>query len=817
MGKNFHVEQKYFTFENPGKLQLRACYCDTPWENQKLEFFLDEEKIPAELQVKTGRDAIRRYGSRYRGVEADVIALLSLPENLKCYKKFRGFLTEDGEKVECVSCKVSELERLRHEIDYCLDSQELQQNQLVISGWFVGSPQRRLEVLVNGKEAKDVEVIRRDRLDVKKLYDTEPSLRDAGFRIKIPYEKKQKVTLIFLDGERKSREKIVLDQGKGSFATLQRKARKVLSVLRHRGIGATIQLFRRHFRMKRGAEEYEAWRLRRIPGEKELQQQREKHFSYEPKISVVVPLYKTPEKFLREMIASVCNQTYGNWELCLSDGGGVSAEYPQGTLHDILKSYQKEERIKVVVSQEPLQISSNTNAAISIATGEFIAFMDHDDLLTPDALFEMVKAINKHPQVEVLYSDEVKIDMNGLHYFSPHFKPDFSLFYLRNVNYISHLNVVRTDLCRRLGGLREEFDGAQDHDFILRCVDETRQIVHVPQVLYHWRSHQDSTAENPESKLYAFEAGKRAIGEHLKRNHISATVEDREHFGFYKVTYDLEEEPLVSVIIPNKDAAEDLRTCIESIEQKSTYQNLEYIIVENNSVTKEIFDYYKELEETNPRVKVCYYEGGFNYSKINNFGVPYAKGEYLLFLNNDTELLAPDSIRDMLSICMQDRVGVVGAKLLYPDDSVQHAGVIVGLGGVAGHCFLGIDREEAGYFARALCTQNYSAVTAACMMSRRSVFEEVGGFTEELAVAFNDIDYCLKTLEAGKMVVFSPEALLRHYESKSRGSDQTPEKMARFQGEMERFNNRWMEFQQKGDPFYNPNLTLSREAFELLE
>ncbi len=406
--------------------------------------------------------------------------------------------------------------------------------------------------------------------------------------------------------------------------------------------------------------------------------------------------------------------------------------------------------------------------------------------------------------------------MNGKEHFMPHFKPDFNLDMLRSVNYICHLFVVKREIFEKAGMLKQEFDGAQDYDFILRCTEKTDHIKHIPKILYHWRAHKDSTAENPDSKRYAFEAGKRAIEAHYSRVGIQAEVDATGIDGIYRTKYYLSERPLVSVVIPNKDHIGDLGKCIRSLQKNNSYDEMEFIIVENNSTEKETFAYYKELQENEPRAKVVTWEGkGFNYPSINNQGVKEAKGEYILFLNNDTEIINEDCISEMLGYCMRSDVGAVGARLYYEDGTIQHAGVIVGLGGIAGHAFVGYSYDDPGYFGRIMMAQDYSAVTAACMMVKRSVFEEVEGFDEGYAVAFNDIDLCLKIRRAGYLIVYNPYAELKHYESKSRGYEDTEEKVQRFNSEMERFEERWKAFLEQGDPFYSPNLTLDKNDFSL--
>ena len=555
---------------------------------------------------------------------------------------------------------------------------------------------------------------------------------------------------------------------------------------------------------------YQKWLPKHLPSKAELERQRQEHFSWEPTFSVVVPLYKTPEKYLRALVESLQAQTYGKWELCLSDGSGADSP-----IRELLKQLQKEEgRIRVIDHQEQLQISENTNAAIEAATGEFVVFADHDDELTAHALYECVKALNEKPETEVLYSDEDKMTMDGHKFFQPHFKPDFNIDLLRSNNYITHFFVVRTNLIRQVGGFRREYDGAQDYDFIFRCTEAAKHICHIPEVLYHWRTHQASTADNPASKVYAFDAGKRAIEAHLKRQGVEGTVSHTKDLGFYQVEYPVQGNPLVSILIPNKDQKDTLKQCLDSVFSKTAYANYEVIIIENNSQEKETWEYYEELKQRD-NVKIVTWESGFNYSAINNFGEKSASGEYLLFLNNDVEVINPHWMEELLGNCQRKEVGIVGAKLYYPDDTIQHAGTIIGIGGIAGHAFLNMPRSRSGYLHKASLQMDLSAVTAACMMMKRSVFESLGGFEEKLAVAFNDVDLCLRCVKAGYLVVYNPKVELYHYESKSRGSEDSEEKVRRFQQEIEFMRIRWIDLLKQGDPYYNKNLTLSKWNYSL--
>lgn len=546
-----------------------------------------------------------------------------------------------------------------------------------------------------------------------------------------------------------------------------------------------------------------------VLSEEELKKQREAAFPYMPVISILVPLYNTPERFLREMIESVTSQTYGKWQLCLADGSDEAHSF----VERIVKEYQAtDDRILYERLTENGGISKNTNACLSMATGDFIGLFDHDDLLCVNALYEIVSAMNKNPKAEAFYTDEDKLVYNAKNntcrFTEPHLKPDFNLSLLRSVNYICHFFVVRRSIAVSLGGFRSEFDGAQDYDFILRCTEQARCTEHVDRILYHWRIHEGSTAMRPESKEYCYEAGRKAIEAHLERCGTIGSVSRTKYPGYYSVHYALSTHPLVSILIPNKDQKETLETCVDSILAHTSYENYEILIIENNSTTEEIFAYYKELEK-NERIRIVTYKDIFNYSKINNFGARYARGEYLLLLNNDIEVTEDSWLTEMLSACMQPGVGIVGARLLYPDRTIQHGGVIVGLGGVAGHAFHALSEDDPGYFGRAFVKQEVTAVTAACLLVRRSVYEELGGLEEKLRVAFNDIDFCLRVFYAGYKIIYNPDATLIHYESKTRGYEDTPEKIARFKTEIDFMQERHAAILEQGDPNYNRNLSMT--------
>lgn len=558
-----------------------------------------------------------------------------------------------------------------------------------------------------------------------------------------------------------------------------------------------------------------------FPAPEEAKRQREEKFPRMPKISILVPLYNTPENFLREMIESVTSQTYENWELCLADG----SDKEHGLVAETIVEYQKKDetsgksgRILYHKLKKNEGISGNTNQCLAMATGEYIGLFDHDDILHPSVLYEYVKVINEQ-QADYIYCDETTFksgDINKM--LTMHFKPDYAIDNLRANNYICHFSVFARKLLDGTELFRPRFDGSQDHDMILRLTDRAEKVVHVPKLMYYWRSHAGSTAAGIDAKPYAVEAAKGAVADHLKRHgfehfQISST---RAFDTIFKIRYQIIGSPKISIVIANKDHKEDLKRCITSILEKSTYENYEIIVVENNSTQQEIFDYYEELKE-NEKIRVLTYEGEFNYSAVNNLGVANANGEYILLLNNDTQVITVNWMEELLMYAQREDVGAVGAKLYYADKTIQHAGVVLGLGAhrTAGHSHYKQHRDNLGYMGRLCYAQNVSAVTGACLLVKKALFEEAGRLDESFAVSLNDVDFCLKLREKGYLNVFTPFAELYHFESISRGLDDNGEKARRYNRESERFREKWKDVLKAGDPYYNANFSLDRSDFAL--
>ncbi len=858
---------------------------------------------------------------------------------------------------------------LRFKVDIAL----AREGELMLQGWAFGSnPEEEVKLTVvdqagNPVPGTTVSSVRRDEVvsaffgDYVKAHGT--LQRDLGFDVHTPYAQGEtRILVLQADGQTK-RVKFTDHILEEFNSVAHRKREKLLALFHWETVEVAWEYFQKHglrALFKKSVHkiqniqddyDYNEWYKKVRITDEELAKQRESaaDFAMQPTFSIVIPVYATPEKFLRRMLDSIREQTYPKFEVCLVDATPytkIQHDPAQGrTPQEILAEYSAaDSRFRYATLTENLGIAENTNAAIRMATGDFIVLADHDDELEPQALYECVRAISAHPDVQVLYSDEDKVDFEDIYYFEPHFKTDFNPDLLRSVNYICHLFVARRSLLDAIAETaadgqkiyeRSAYDGAQDYDLILRATEKAQamerarlvsfanasgantvtdaqqsdavtstmagaeprestqpaiaaaldpldqallrqgrftssNIIHIPMVLYHWRAHQASTAQHPEAKLYAFEAGARAVYDHCKRIGLPIKkVEQGITYGFYHPIYE-NQQPLISVVIPNKDHSADLDKAITSL-VAGNYKNLEFIIVENNSDQAETWAYYEALKkrfpeelptdfvdpatcgamrtsetsttsaastaESNsavsnpaqvsayhsaaasvlpqPVVKVVKWDGPFNYSAINNYGVQFTHGQYLLFLNNDIEEIDPDSIDEMIGYVQREDVGICGARLLYPDEDIQHAGVIMGMGGIAGAAFVRTHDSDLSYMHRAKCIQDYSCVTAACLLTKRSLFDEVGGFTEKLAVAFNDVDYCMKVRALGKLVVYNPYAKFYHYESKSRGMEDTPEKLARFHSEILTFGTTWKDILRDGDPYYSPALTFRKANFAL--
>ncbi len=554
-----------------------------------------------------------------------------------------------------------------------------------------------------------------------------------------------------------------------------------------------------------------------FPTPEQAAAQRDTKFERTVKISILVPLWNNQREFQIQMLESVMNQTYQNWELCLADGSDEEHSY----IGEICREYAARADGRIVYRKLDKNggISGNTNECVKLATGEYIGLFDQDDILHPSALYEYVKVINEQG-ADYIYCDETTFKGDSINnMITLHFKPDFAPDNLRANNYICHFSVFSRTLLEGTELFRSGFDGSQDHDMILRLTANARKVVHVPKLLYYWRSHKASTASDISAKPYAIAAAKGAVADHLTRcGFKNFEIKSTRAFDtIFEIKYEILGEDRISILIPNRDHADDLRRCIDSIRERSTYENYEIIVIENNSSDRAVFAYYETLKKQK-NITVVTYDGEFNYAKINNFGARHASGKYLLLLNNDTQVISMNWLEAMLMYAQRPDVGAVGAKLYYGDRTIQHAGVVIGLGAhrTAGHTHYKINYDNLGYMGKLCYAQNVSAVTGACLMVRKSIYDALGGLDEQFAVALNDVDFCLRIREKGYLNVFTPFAELYHFESASRGSDIVDEsKAARYEQESALFRERWKELLAKGDPYYNPNFSLDYSDYSL--
>lgn len=692
-------------------------------------------------------------------------------------------------------------------------------NNLTITGWALDTITKESPTFTinNENQVSAYNIQRVLREDVNQIYQTEPAI-EAGFVVTLEGIKQKKVLPFHFQSSAHvitvdfplNKKYPVIPGTEDKVTRLWIKAKKGFKYMAKNGISHTIQ--RAKIEKLRNQASYPNWLARNEVLDIEAMTQEIATFHYQPKISIAMPVYNVEEKWLRLCIDSILNQVYTNWELCMADDASTDPNVKK-----ILTEYQQlDERIRVVFREQNGHISEATNSALAIATGEFVALLDNDDELAINAFYEVVKVLSENPELDLIYSDEDKIDMDG-NRSDPAFKPDWSPDLLLGTNYISHLGVYRRSILEEIGGFRKGYEGSQDYDLVLRFTEKTtkERIKHIPKVLYYWRMLPTSTAVDQGSKGYAFEAGLRAVQDALVRRGINGHATHGAANGLYDVYYDIESEKLVSIIIPTKNGYKDVQRCVSSIIEKTTYQNYEIIMADNGSTDPKMHELYAEFEQQLPgRFFVESIDIPFNFSTINNRAAKKAHGEYLLFLNNDTEVITENWLTLMVSFAQQERIGCVGAKLLYPNNTVQHAGVILGLGGVAGHGHYGYPHGDLGYFGRLAINVNYSAVTAACLLMKKADFDAVGGFEEAFTVAFNDVDLCLKVQALGRDNVWLHEAELYHFESQTRGYDDKGKKKKRFEQEKVMMEEKWGPLIEN-DPFYNPNLTRDIPNFSL--
>ncbi|WP_083439384.1 glycosyltransferase family 2 protein [Acetobacterium bakii] len=703
---------------------------------------------------------------------------------------------------------VKEQEEIKYFIDKIVKDEE--NRRAIVQGWaFNTKTKEPVELFVLGQEAEGVNFKRDFRIDVNNKYVLSD---DAKVGFIIEFDEKSYGKKLRLKLKDNTVMKIVKINLKKNYDYLKKPnlfnavritniATRTIGYLGRNGLKNTIRKVKFELKYK-NQENYDFWIDVHEDFDSKKVLEEIKHFAYNPKISIIMPVYNVEEQWLRACIDSVLNQSYKNWELCIADDNSSDAH-----IKPLLESCRElDPRIKIVYRTENGHISEASNSALALATGEFIGLLDNDDTLADFALFEVVKVLNENPEADLIYSDEDKLSEDNKRS-QPFFKTDWAPDILLATNYVCHFGVYRKRIIDEIGGFRKGYEGAQDYDLVLRFTEKTDKIHHIQKVLYHWRMIQNSTAVNPESKGYAFEAGLKSLEDALTRRGIKGTVSHGAFPGVYDIEYEVFNPGLVSVIIPTRDNPLDLKACIDSIFEKTVYEKFEIIVADNGSEKDEtfmLFDYYSKKYPD--QFKVIRIDIPFNFSKINNLAVEEANGEYLLFLNNDITVITKGWMTRMVSFAQQEHIGAVGAKLYYPDNTIQHAGVLLGMGGVAGHGHCGYPRGDYGYFGKLVINNNYTSVTAACLMVKRSDFDMVGGFEEKLTIAFNDVDFCLKLYEKGKYNIWLHNVELYHYESKSRGAEDTYSKYKRFNSEIKYMKDHWLKYI-KDDPFYNRNLT----------
>ena len=779
---------------------------DTP-EERSLEVYLDDELLDFNYKTTRGIQVYRKYQMYPDVIYEEVIGEVSLPSNWTKKKKFQiKSIIGDGKKEYITyACKVA-IDALidgKNEILHAIDKVIEEDKKLVIEGWATDKDDVDIRIYNVGTEV-DYKLIRKERRDVARIFTETEIDPYIGFEIIVENVKLKDLTIVFKT-EKKTTEQKLKDVNKKPFVSpflivshylkrhgLKKTVRRIIYKLTHM----------ERFNDVRKPLEYELW-IKEV----ESNETYDEKFLYNPKISIVVPVFNVLDKHLIPCIESVLAQVYDNWELCLADDKSTWKN-----VGETLAKYENHEKIKVVYRQENGHISRCTNSAIEVATGEYIAFMDCDDVLRPNALYEVVKLLNENPELDFIYSDEDKIDDDGKNRHMPHFKPDWSPDTLMSHMYTCHFGVYRRSIVNEIGGLRPGVEGSQDYDFTLRFTEKTNKIAHISKILYHWRERAESTAINPGAKPYILEAAKKTKLDALERRGLKAELELIDIMYQYRVNYISQTNPLISIIIPSKDNFDILKRCIESLVTITEYKNYEIVLVDNGSNDDNKAKYTELAVKYN--INYYYDKMEFNFSKMCNIGAQKAKGSYLLFLNDDIEILHGDWLSRMVGHAELDHIGAVGAKLLYPGgDMIQHAGVLEIANGPV-HAFIGCSDENLYYFGRTRLDYNWLAVTAACLLINKEKFNQIGGFDENLAVAYNDIDLCFKLVEAGYYNVVRNDVKLYHHESVSRGDDLVDEaKFERLMNEQKKLYAKHPRFDKK-DPFYNINLTQHDVTFD---
>ncbi len=809
------MENKFVVQEGHFHIADRNRYVLTGWfeedslvkdrpDNEKFSVFLDCERQKIKVLCFSDDSVQQKYMKYDLKVANEYVIIVQLPKNLNKYRRLFLCLA-DGSRV--YERRVSQLRRLQAQLNYRITNIQSTGANCVVSGWAASEKPIKINVFDKAKEPMKCEVSHFPKPDVALELREAEHLYDSGFSVTVPVNGRKKMFLQITDGEHSvmrqfravDKNRILLYMKKANYYMKRNGMKKTCK----RAVNELYELVG-------DTGNYMKWRRKNIPSEKELERQRQEQSTLKPLIYIITP-YEDVHHITWTAI-SLKNQTYPNWKWMI-----VCTDAEKKKLMERVHSYVPKDRMCLICAEgkegRQARIAQGILKTLAYIQKEkqgqydasWVTLLASSDTLEPDAFYSCVKLMEQKPDMDLCYTDEDQISDDGKVYCEPVFKSDFNIDLLRAVNYIGRMLLIRANVAANIGPWDAAYLSGAYYDYVLRAVETAKCVGHVPRVLYHTREmgRQDCSG------------GEKVLNAHYKRMGIPAFAEPTQTPGIYHTVYQWEETPLVSINIPNKDHIEDLNTCVQSILANCTYSNYEIVIIENNSEEDRTFAYYEKLKAQDERIRVVVWKDIFNYSKITNFGVAHSKGEYILLLNNDTEVITPNFIEEMLGYCMREDVGICGARLFYFDDTIQHAGVIVGLGGICGEGFQGFPKENGGYQNRIFCPQDYSAVTAACLMTKKSVFEEAGGMDAQFQIAYNDIDYCLKVRKTGKLVVYNPFAMLHHYEYKSRGTENTAEKLARYHREVDLFTTRWADLIRSGDPYYNPNLTRRYQDFSL--
>ena len=798
-GKKFVVQEAHFHIADKGCFVLIGWYPKEDMGAEALSVFFGGNRLETQVRCLEDESVQQKYARYDLAVTKEYVILAKTPNPLRGFGALSLRLAGGG---TVYKCSARRLRKMQKQLSYRITSMQITGADYVVAGWAASEIPVKINIFDKGKTPVQCEVSHFPRPDVALEYRESETLADSGFTVTVPMSGRKKLFLQITDGEMSAvypfravdRRRIMLYLKKAHY------------YMKRNGIKQT---FRRAvnelYEIIGDTGNYMKWRRKNMPTQKQLEQQRNAQPQNAPLVCCITPYEDT--RHMITLAQSLESQTYQNWKWVVACTGaeqeklrerlGNSGRAVCEKLMPVSVEGQAEYQHRIAAAIEGLRQLKDDRM--------WVTFAAPADTFEPNAFYDALRFAQGHEGMSMVYTDEDIVSEDGKQYSEPVFKSDFNIDMLRAMNYIGHAVFLRGDLLAELGGWNPSFGLNASYDYFLRAAECAEKIGHLPQAVYHKREHTQKQAEGAQAILNA----------HYKRMQIPATAVPSETAGIYHTRYQWGETPLVSINIPNKDHIDDLDTCVQSVLKNCTYPNYEIVIIENNSTSEQTFDYYKKIQEADARVRVVFWKEAFNYSKITNFGVEQSNGEYILLLNNDTEVITPDFIEEMLGYCMREDVGVCGARLFYFDDTIQHAGVVVGLGGICGEGFQGFPKENGGYQNRIFCPQDYSAVTAACLMTKKSVFEEVGGMDGGLQVAYNDIDYCLKVRRSGRLVVYNPFAMLHHYEYKSRGTENTAEKLARYNREVDIFTARWSDIISAGDPYYNPNLTKRYQDFSL--